>query len=267
MPWQAALLRFTIFPVPGITINLDEFWKAALAAEPNQVILDRKENRARAQGEFGTGQLSLVAEASPLPRIDWLWTPDEAAAPAEFVSLGAYEDALALFRTLLDPALASQVAPAAHRIALGLILRQPVDSRSTGYDILQPYLAKSLHLDPLNSTDFLYQINRRRSVDVGSVPLLVNRLSRWSVYYQEARQVEFSLITSQLPLLSPAQLLSEYFAAQVDLDINTVATQPITFGVVSPDNAVPTNPTLPYASVLPALQDFAIEIAKQGDIP
>lgn len=262
MPWQAALLRFTIFPAPNTTLSLEQWWQAALDFDPEQVAMDRRLNMAQLQGQYGAGQFRLIAASLPLPRVDWLWAPSDSIDPADISTLGAYKDALGLYRLVLDRALAASVTPVAHRIALGLVLQQPVETRKEGYTILQEYLKNSVRLDSENSSDFIYQINRARILRFGDTLIPINRIAKWSVVYQAASAISLTVTPLQPPLLSDSQLLTEHLSAQLELDINTAPNQTPHFVATTP-----TRFDLAYTPILAAFQEFALEIAEQGDIP
>lgn len=93
-----------------------------------------------------------------------------------------------------------------------------MESKVAGYQQLAAYLP-FVQLDPHNSSDFLYQINRPRTAE--SVPgLILNRLSRWSVTAQQELGIGIPLNPSQ-PMHT--MIGREAYACRLELDINTDA--------------------------------------------
>jgi hypothetical protein len=135
------------------------------------------------------------------------------------------------------------------RIALGVVVHEPVPSREEGYRRLARYLP-AVKIDPEGSSELFYQVNRPRKSQVIE-GLKVNRLSKWSV----ALSVPFSF-----SLLGPAQ--SQFgrvnegeTTCRIELDINT-------------DPAFSGSPRdLSSPSLLGEFVELAGEIVSVGEIP
>jgi hypothetical protein len=142
-------------------------------------------------------------------------------------------------------------APALQRIAFGAILRLPVNDRIFGYQKLASYL-HHVDLDPVGSTEFLYQINRPRKSKSGVENLSINRLSKWSVAFTQQ-----ATYTVQDPQAAQFQLtgLQKDIHCRLELDINTV---PDIEGDFAAKDA---------QQIFNELVDLGREIATNGDIP
>ena len=142
-----------------------------------------------------------------------------------------------------------KTCPVLQRLAFGAILTYPVDNLASGYQQLSTYLP-SVKLDPGNSSDFLYQINRVRDSTSGIDNLRINRLSKWSV---AAVQTMGFTVGQDLDMsVAKGGLLR---ACRLELDINTITVlkKPL------PPNKL--------NIVFKELIKLAKEIIKEGDIP
>jgi hypothetical protein len=182
-------------------------------------------------------------------RIDWLYTPivDEKQQSEGFLTIGPLHDAISLFAPLMNRWFELDTCPTVQRLAFGTVMLQPVQDHQTGYRQLRQYLS-SVQLDIDNSSDFLYQINRKRDSRV--IPGLgINRLSKWSVAAWQTVSMQMG------PAPMRGALGSRHYACRLELDINTVPEFPGEFerGQLS--------------SIFQELLGLAVEIANQGDIP
>jgi hypothetical protein len=155
---------------------------------------------------------------------------------------------LQTFQELIGRWLALETSPAMTRLAFGAVLLQPVASVQDAYQRLGHYLP-AVTLDPVGSSDFFYQINRRRDSTTGITGLKINRLSKWS-----AASLMAMMFTG-----SPERMLyhpdMSMFFAQLELDINTT---PDFQGELEKGQ---------LQSVFSELVQLGCEIAEQGDIP
>ena len=123
--------------------------------------------------------------------------------------------------------------------------------RKAGYELIGQYLP-SVKLDPENSTDFSFQINRPRPSTSGISKLQINRLSRWSVARLSGMVVQ---VTSGEPTARVFESTEGLHACRVELDINTAP---------SSDGAFPKEN---LATLVKELLGLGVEIAMSGDIP
>lgn len=217
--WDVSSLRLTVFP-PAIemTVNPDKWWLAVAGEPPDRVLAKPKLEQYRILGNYNEGQLSLTINPT---RLDWRWTAEKDDSGGESEGnlmpvLGGFDEKVVEFQQVLAKWFGVNDLPLASRVAFGAVLLRPVIDRAGGYSLLHRYLHRVLQIDPDNSSDLIYQINRPARVPIGENIMLFNRLSKWSV----------AITTQQKFLLSPEggfrqQLAAPSIAVRLELDINT----------------------------------------------
>jgi hypothetical protein len=204
-------LRFTGFLSSTEGTGPQNWWAELTGAEPET------RNSRPSLGQFQeAGPLNsygLVLSMNP-GRVDWLLTPSQrVGAPPDPKRAGPLAETLPFFVGLMTRWIGN--GPEFTRIALGVVVHEPVPSREEAYRRLARYLP-AVKVDPEGSSELFYQVNRpRKSLVIDG--LTVNRLSKWSVSFS----VPFSF-----SLLSPAQgqfgRVSEgETTCRIELDINT----------------------------------------------
>ena len=241
--WQASSVRVTAFQSQPITA--EQTWWADLVGYPPETLVSRpKAGEYLAAGEFEGRLLSL--EVRP-DRLDWTLAPvvkAEAGEPSTLPLPGPFPAVLTSFMNLMSRW--TPLAPSITRLAFGAVLAQPTEDRAAGYRRVSKYLP-TVQIDPINSSDFLYQINRPRPSQ--TVPgLHINRLTRWSVMFF----TRFSLSAERTGIRTVSVPLGES-SVRLELDVNT-----------APDyqGAFPADKLQP---LLKELVEFASEIAAHGD--
>lgn len=99
------------------------------------------------------------------------------------------------------------------RIAVGRQLFQITKGKEDGYQLLAGYV-KNVKIDPLHSSDFLYQINWPETSKTDP-NISINRLTKWAVVH-----------VTQFPLnpgIPAPQIIDEKYAVQLELDLSTPA--------------------------------------------
>jgi hypothetical protein len=244
--WSAESVRFTAFPMQLLEISEEFNWWVPVIGEPPATKVIRHTMIRQEEGPFERGNLRLVVQPN---RIDWALLPKEPVTegPPEPLNIGRADHILPLFRELMTKWLSVGSIPELKRLAFGAIFVQRVSSHREGYQKLQRYLPR-IPLDEASS-EFLYQINRRRVSKSGIPALEINRLSKWNVAAQIVTlvAVEGTTIT---PMVAPAHNL-----VRLELDIST-STE---FA-----GALPRNTLVPLLSELMQLGE---EIALHGDVP
>lgn len=245
MNWKAGELRFTVFVEGDVEASPGEWWEHVVQRDPDNFQFNTKVPSAIFRGDYGTGHLVLQA----LPgRIDWVYRPIDDPGEQQFI-VGDLEESLKTFGSLIRrwPAALTEFPPLS-RVALGTALRCPVEDRDSGYTFLQESLKDSVKLS-LGSSDFLYRINRPRSVEVNSRRIGVNRVSEWSVIFNENHKASFTP-----PTLFTTSSTQQFFA-QAALDINTSQNE---------RTGIPVGDVEGWFSELVRMTE---EIANFGDIP
>lgn len=238
--WLADSLRVTLFPL-GDFAPSSSWWKQVTDAEPESTSARPAKGEHQEEGPFHNGNLILRVE--PL-RIDWIYT--KKSNDAEVIpSLGTLANAVETFHAAIKRWI--PLAPESNRLAFGAVLLQPVPDKMSGYQVLSSFLP-SVDLDPENSSDFRYRINRRRPSSSSSADLRINRLSTWSVASFRGLRFSPSQPTS-------VHSMPEHYACHLELDINT-----------APEFAQPI-PHNELDHLLSELIQLASEITEKGDIP
>lgn len=207
--WLAETLRVTAFPRPGNLIPEQNWWFEIVGQLPEKKTDQPRTGMVIEEGSFQNGKLILAVHPA---RIDWRYEPaDEMMqVPDQFGNVGEFTAALRTFVSSMREWLSLNNIPPLRRLALGVVLLQPVEDIKEGYRVLSQYLP--FDIDDMTSSDFLYQINRRRDSQVEIPDLRVNRLTKWSVASLIPMQIEPGPIVR-----FPAQ-----FACRLEMDINTV---------------------------------------------
>lgn len=247
--WTTELLRLTVFRFPGVDIASERWWSDVAGGEPDNVVSKPRTGIYRADGPFGSGQLVLSIDPT---RIDWLYAvrqSEESGGEDLFPALGEYREQHKLFSRAVLPWLVA--CPPLTRVAYGTVLLELVNDKSAGYRRLGEFL-QNVRLDPDNSSDFSYQINRPRPSQAVQ-GLTINRLSKWSVMRRSIGQLTVNPATGlALGMAAPPYIAD---ACRLELDVNTDAS---------------TTEELPHGelpSIFDELQRLANEIASIGDVP
>lgn len=239
--WQAESLRVTCFPSSATEFNAASWWQNVIGEQPENTIVRARDGFRQDEGNFNDRKVVLGVQ--PI-RIDWLMIAK--GEEGESTS-SSFQDSLDSFLELMSRWF--KISPSLRRLAFGVILALPVDDRRSGYELIANYLP-NVKLDPVGSSDFLYQINRTRSSRLEIPELVVNRLSKWSVAKQGLAR--FDLLPEARVSLFPS---SDTFSCRLELDINTSADYK--------DNL----PENKLTNIFLELIDLAKEIALEGDIP
>jgi hypothetical protein len=212
--WLVNALRLTAFPHPPTGGDLSSWWLDVIEEQPDGDTAEPKLGRRRLESSFEGGKLTLAMQPG---RIDWRFSAAEPDFETSEIShLGPLPRTLEVFRGITSRWFETESYPTVLRLAFGAVLLYPVDSRELGYQQLDRYLP-SVQLDPADSSDFLYQINRPRDSALGIPALRINRLSKWSVFRGDMTRF----------IIGPAGPTMEsrpaHYACRLELDINTVS--------------------------------------------
>lgn len=157
--------------------------------------------------------------------------------PEGLPEIGLFTEALKEFKSLMIKWL--EQCDALTRIAFGATIFLPVDSHESAYRLLNECI-EAVKIDP-ETSDFHYQINRKRSSKTLGEQLMINRLSKW-------RAIKFNLKVNEIEV-------EESFACQLELDINNVPGEQT---IIKKES---------ITDLFGELIDLGIEIASEGDIP
>ena len=238
--WQVESFRVTCFPSSATEFNAANWWQDVVGEQPENTVVRARDGFRQDEGNFNGRKVVLGIQ--PI-RIDWLMG---SKGEENELTISSFQDSLDSFLELMSRWF--KISPPLRRLAFGVILALPVNDRRSGYEFIANYLP-DVKLDPVRSSDFLYQINRLRNSQLVS-GLEINRLSKWSVVKQGLARVD--LLPEARVSLFPS---SDTFSCRSELDINTSADY---------KNDLPVDK---LTNVFLELVDLAKEIALKGDIP
>jgi hypothetical protein len=234
--WHTQSMRLTVFPSMKKGMEKLPGWEDLVGDPPDQITQQPKTDILEELGKFGKGSLSYRVIPG---RVDWNYIPwiSDKKMIVGIPELGPFTEALKEFKPLMIKWL--EQCDALKRIAFGANIFLPVDSHENAYKFLDTHL-KSVKIDPRTS-DFHYQINRKRPSKTLDGQLMINRLSKWRAIKTQIRLQEVEA--------------AESFACALEFDINNVPSEKTTIKKES------------LADVFCELIDLGIEIACEGDIP
>lgn len=246
--WEVENLRVTGFTLPSVVPEpINQLWAALVLVPPDQINERPKEATVTAEGSLEGHRLILSQGPG---RTDWLWVADLdlTKLSAGFPSIGKFQTAPDIFVKLARTWLERR--PPLTRLAWGGVIKFVVPNKEDGYRKLAEFL-HSVKIDPVGSSEFIYQINRPRTSRVID-GMLVNRLSTWSVALLQPISIAVGFQPGQAVGLPTTPPIS---ACRLVFDINSDATR--------------TEPFEPrqLAPLLDELVELAAEIAVKGDIP
>ena len=242
--WQIENLRFSVFlarptrPEPvGSWVDV-----AGQDADDTRIKGTGEQRVVSQQGPFGGAVMRAEVR---LDRIDWHVLPPPPKNPSKRPTAGPYERLKDRFRDAMVAWLGA-AHPAANRMAYGAVLSHRSGNRTDCLRVLDNLLS-TVTVDPENTWDFDYSVNRRR-VSKSIDGLMINRLAKWSLGTEilgvlklpaSGGQARMDTVTVNVPMLT--------------LDINT-----------DPESRGPLNRPRELSAELAVL---GTEIALEGDVP
>ncbi len=252
--WQALRLRVTTFLSADSVIDDTSIWNVVIGGVPDE---EQRRPREGLLQQVGTLAGLAVVLRIVHPRIDWflqpnIRKPDRFSGPPDW-QVAPFSNALETLSQVVAQWFSMDLQVV--RVAFGANLVQPANDLRDAHLKLKGYLA-DLRIDPENSFDVLYQINRPRESAVIQ-GLRINRLSKWSVATQATGELVVQLNPSaeeQVSFISERPVVQRY-ASSLELDINTVATY---------ERGLPQSQ---LNNLFDELMDWGKEIAERGDVP
>jgi len=254
-PWQAEALRLTAFVPHDATFGPESWWSELTGQPPERQTNRPREGQWETDGPLARPDLAgaRLVLTTRRGRVEWLLVPElasgEGPVDIESLHLGPFSDVFPIFCQMMRdwlPASGLDIA----RVALGVTLRLPVETKEAAYSLISKYVPCPLATD---SSDFLYRINRpRRSTSLGD-DTIINRLATWAVVHLVPLRIAVSGGGAAAEAVSRQG--EPFIACRVELDINTAADR---------------TGTLPRArldALLAELGNLAVEIAVEGDKP
>lgn len=244
--WLVESVRLTAFPVLPVQGDYDQVWEKVMGAPPSELRIQRNGPFATymAEVEHDDGFISLRGETA---KVDWLYSANSTlSGPGHQLDVGSFDTALSTFERSVESQYFATAIGTVNRLALGLVLLQPVESRQAGYTLLNS-LVEEINVDPERARDMVFRVNYRRPS--GHVPgLQINRLAEWSVVQLLAQAVEFSdrdAIT---------RFASSDFLVRLAIDVNS-----------APEHSELVQ-SRPQEDIYSELKEMAVEIVETGGV-
>lgn len=235
--WRAQLLRLSLFPEKPF-VDRPDLWASITGAQPEIDEYRSREAVRRQVGPFNEDALLEVQSAPVRQDLLVIPKPNDANPVFEF---GRLVDTIPRFTAAIRPWL-ERLDEELLRVAFGVVAIWPAPDKDAAYYQLQTLLP-SVKIDPINSTDFFYQINRPRSsvIDPG---LKLNCLSKWNA-------VVFRTFVPGQPAAIPN---IDRYHSRCELDVNTTAERT---GHLEKDKIV---------AILDELTAITLSIAEKGEL-
>lgn len=207
--WLVELFRLSIFFDPTYAVS-GNWWQEIVGDAPDVSNSQPKLGIKQDDGHYKDGKLVL---STILGRADWVYIPafDYEINNLDHQRLPEFTATLQDFVDIANRVLNLNIP--IKRIALGVILHIPVQDRIEGYSELIRYVS-DVKINPENSSDFLYQINKRRKSE-NFADLFINRLTHWSVAIGTLTKINF------LAPIDNNLIIEEHFYTRLEMDINT----------------------------------------------
>ena len=241
------MLRATAFYNANESVSdAARVWEVVTGRTPDRVSSRPREGTQAAEGAIRDNALVV---SSQVGRIDLNLRPTPPAPNVRidrFVTLGEFTDVLSQFIEMASGWL--RESPPSIRLAFGSVLLQETESIETGNREINRFLP-GIQIDASESSDFFYQINRRRRSHSTS-GVLINRLSKWSV--MQGGSVDLVAGGGVGIQVSSGQA---FYGCRLELDVNTIGPR---------NHPIPKTKT---ADLFKELAGLGKEIAEKGDIP
>lgn len=247
--WEVQILRFTGFLQPSAKPIYKNWWKRITGDDPENRNEKPKENIIEDSGKFKIdskyGNLKLILKPE---RIDLICEPIFDINDPSIPTIGNYITTTQFFSDNIVSRLISdnEEFPDLTRLAFGAVLFKNQDNIEDVFNLLSSYLnCIDFNLISKN-TDFQYNTNRPRIIEMDNLKLKINRLMKWNARIMNLLSINTS---------SNERILTAYPQVMMELDINTA---------VEEKQHIFNNNII--INILSILIKFANEICTEGDI-
>ena len=205
--WQIENLRFSVFLARPTGPEPVGSWVDVVGqdADDTRIKGTGEQRVVSQQGPFGGAVMRAEVR---LDRIDWHVLPPPPKTPSKRPTAGPYEKLKDRFRDAMQAWL-DAAQPAASRMAYGALLSLSSGNRADSLRVLDNLLS-TVTVDPENTWDFDYSVNRRRG-SKSSDGLMINRLTKWSLGKEilgvvelpvSGGQARMNTVTVHVPMLT-----------------------------------------------------------------
>lgn len=246
--WQIGVIRATAFVINDIEMPLN-IWKKIIDQDPEKSIDELKNRKKYISGKIQIEKeiIKLSCQTSP-GRIDLIFQPIDQEAVSGFPAIGQFSEIIDHYqRIILKFFLAT---PQSYRLAISPVLIKEAIDRPSGYKELQKYLPL-LQIDPDNSSDLFYQINRRKIRKIEDSEYVINRLNKWNVVELQMAEMHAIIGKESDPVIREEK---RYFVCRLEMDINNLPDSPKELNLVEKE------------ALSNIFFEYAIDMAKNGDI-
>ena len=205
--WLPFAARLTLFGTDDQVFDSGRLL-ALYGVEAESTSTSSVKREAQASASYGAGKINFTLRPG---RADIVW---EVPFSDDMVMLGALDQVVSL---MLGPLNSWIKERSWHRVALGLRAGRQVASHVEGYAEVAAKLP-NLSLDGERCSDFVFQINRFKDVQVDGRNFRVNRLAKWAVIRFETAQLTGDLALGRF---LESEVLQSVLVASVELDMNT----------------------------------------------
>lgn len=242
--WIAQVLRCTVFPCPQKQFDVSGWWAEIEGSPPEKQTSQPRLSLQAEEGPFRDGK--LVLQRNPAGIDLRLQVLNNSPHDIDGIpSIGRFKEQCPAFLDLAKKLFDTEGFPSVKRIAFGAVLSLHVEDYEEGLRQLVPYL-ENVKIDPPNSRDFIYRINRWRLSETGISDSLINRLSTWSI--PSYRTLTAMIDSDQSTMSEPI------YACQLEIDINTS------------EKSKSALPPKKLVALLDELVSMGTEIVENGDI-
>ncbi len=161
--WDAVALRMTAFQKPGSVISINDWWKCVTGEVPEEQTAKPRSGEYMEHGGLAPGKLELNVNSDSMTWIHYMekLQIEKLQQEERLLSFGDFPSACEDFCLLMSKWFKLDAVPNLIRLAFGATLLQIVNDEHEGIARLAKYIP-AISLDPAPSSNFLYQVNRRR---------------------------------------------------------------------------------------------------------
>jgi hypothetical protein len=209
-PWLTLGVRLSVFPVTPQEAPAD-LWEQVVGVAPET---DQNQPRQHLRVQTGPWRGGVMQLTVSSDRFVWLAGPS--ATPEGFpdVENWSVESVLPEFIGVITQPWLNSVDFGIKRVGFGLHSLLSAQDMVSAYRLLEE-LVPSVKIEPEETTEFFYQINRPKLSRVLNVRL--NRLMKWSVLFFRRTELQFT------PERAQTVPVFERRYASLDNDVNTPA--------------------------------------------
>jgi len=245
--WQAEMIRLTLFTIDSIPIDTMKglnWIEQITGSMPDSQNSEPKIIRYEESGKINDN-INLIISMQK-DRIDFVIAPliNTNFSLSDVPNIGLFNSDLNAYIDLILE-LFPKIDFKIKRIAYGAKLFGKVIDKVDGYKKISSYV-KDLKIDPINSYDLNYTINKPRQENIENQTMFINRLSKWAVLTRKLFAVHIDSLKEQET--------DTLHACSLELDVNTDqnSTQAIEKNMLK--------------KISNKLANLAIEISQSGDI-